>query len=102
MSEQKEDKSERDKDFRRIDSINLGTPGHWWNSYDQPKSQVEQEIDPSKLNLNEVQDFLLFLEALTRGEKKAIDFLRKIPQERLEELKKRYSHLEAFFSVLNQ
>jgi hypothetical protein len=100
MSE--ENKSERDKDFRRIDSVNIGTSGHWWNNYDQKNSDQAQEIEPSKLNLNETQDFLLFLKALTTGEKKAVDFLRKIPKDRLEELKKIHSQLEGFFPVLNQ
>lgn len=100
MSE--EDKNERDKDFRRIDSINLGTPGHWWNNYDQENSGQNQEIDPNKLNLNDTQDFLLFLKALTSGEQKAIVFLQKIPKDRLEELKKIHSQLEGFFPLLNQ
>lgn len=102
MSEEKEDKVERDNDFRRIDSINLGTPGHWWNNYDQKNSDQTQEIDPSKLNLNEAQDFLLFLKALNSGEQKAIAFLQKIPKDRLEELKKIHSQLEGFFPLLNQ
>lgn len=102
MSEN-ENKSERDKDFRRIDSINLGTPGHWWNNYDDlEKPKKVQEIEPSKLKLNETQDFLLFLEALTRGEQKAVAFLQKIPKDRMEELKRIHAHLEGFFSVLNQ
>ena len=95
-----EDRNERDKDFHRINSVNIGTPGHWWGSYEQKKSKETPEIDPGKLNLNKAEDFLLFLNAVSNGHIKALNFLKKIPQERKEELKKIHSQFEGFFSLL--
>lgn len=95
--------SERDKDFRRINSINLGTPGHWWNDYSsQENSAQTQEIEPSKLNLNTAEDFLKFLNALNRGEQKSFVFLHKIPQERKDELKRIHAQFAGFFALLDQ
>jgi len=95
-----EDRNERDKDFHRINSINIGTPGHWWGSYEQKNSKETPEIDPGKLNLNKAEDFLLFLDAVSHGETKSLNFLKKIPEVRKEELKKMHSQFEGFFFLL--
>jgi len=94
--------SERDKDFRRINSINLGTPGHWWSDYEQRNINETSQIDPGKLNLNQTADFLLFLRAIANGEQKSISFLKKIPKQRKAELKTLHSQLEGFFFLLDQ
>lgn len=97
-----EEERKREEDIRRINSINIGTPGHWWGDYKKEKSKVEPEVDPGKFNLNDPRDFLLFLEALGKGDQKALDFLKEIPKDRIAELKKLHSHLEGFFTALDQ
>jgi len=97
-----EDPSKLAKDFRRIDSINIGTPGHWWSSYESKKSFQAPEIDPGKLNLNKPQDFLIFLKALGNGENRSLNFLEKIPPKRMEELKKIHAQFEIHFGLLRR
>ena len=94
--------SERDKDLRRIHSINVGTPGHEWFERSSTNSKETQEIDPGQLNLNAAEDFLKFLNALVRGEQKSLAFLQKIPQERKDELKQIHAQFSGFFPVLDQ
>lgn len=94
--------SERDKDLRRIRSINVGTPGHKWFNREVASPKEIQEIDPSKLNLNVAEDFLEFLNALNQGEQKSLTFLEKIPQERKDELKQIHTQFSGFFAILDQ
>lgn len=96
--------NERDlrKHLRRDESINKATPGHRWFPSESPQSVAALEINPSKLNLDNVQDFLKFLNALADGEEKSLAFLSKISQERIQFLKQKHSHLSSFFPVLNQ
>jgi len=98
-----EDRRKWNDDLRRIRAINDGTPGHEWMSrgLNDKNNQHNYEIDPSKLNLNEPEDFLQFLQALLREEVRARGFLSKIPATRLDQLKQRYAHLNNFFFLLN-
>lgn len=83
-----------DDDRKRDASIHNATPGHWWTGYEQ-KPVVVSELDPSKLNLNNVQHFLRFLAAINRGEKKSVTFLNRMPAARKEQLKKTHEALGA-------
>ncbi len=94
--------SERDKDLRRIHSINTGTPGHEWFNREMDSLKETQEIDPSKLNLENAKDFLIFLRALGEGEEKSLNFLSKIPKERIQNLKQKYANLSGFLILLDQ
>jgi len=91
-----------DKDLRRIYSINRGTPGHEWFNREMDSLKETQEIDPSKLNLENAKDFLIFLRALGEGEEKSLNFLSKIPKERIQNLKQKYANLSGFLILLDQ
>lgn len=94
--------NELTKDLSRINSINTGTPGHEWFGRSSTSSRETQEIDPGKLDLNNVEDFLKFVDALSQGETRSLDFLKRIPSTRIEELKEKHVQLSAFFPALDQ
>ena len=89
----------KEDDFRRIDSISRGVYGF---DFKQRKETIVIEIDPSKLNLDELDSFLKFLGALNNTESRSIAFLRKIPESRLSELKKKYEFLGVLLAVLDR
>lgn len=89
----------KEDDFRRIDSISRGVYGF---DFSQRKEIKAIEIDPGKLNLDELDSFLKFLGALNNTESRSIAFLRKIPEARLSELKKKYEFLGALLAVLDR
>jgi hypothetical protein len=93
-----EDRRKWNDDLRRIRSINHNTPGHEWMRGEPPvSSKRDVATDPSKLNLNNPQEFLEFLQALLQGETRSQDFLAKIPTKRLTELKEMYPQFSGFF-----
>lgn len=86
-------------EYRRIDSIHAGTPGHWWSAHYHETSNEEVEIDPSRLNLEDVQDFLKLLQALTAGQEAALNFVERIPDWRKTELREMHAELGALLNA---
>ena len=89
---------ERD-DIRRIKSNSRSVYGFNFDKFSKEPQRVE--TDPSKLNLDEINDFLEFLSALNRNESKASVFLKKIPTSRIIELKEKYRFLESQLRILD-
>lgn len=90
----------KEDDRRRDRSFHAATPGHWWSLDPQPT--VTHETDVSHLNLENVHDFLTFLQALNRGETKAQNFFAQMPAWRVKELREKYSHLEPQMIAFNK
>ena len=88
-----------DEAFKRIYSISHGVYG--FNFEKSASSSKSIEVNPNSLNLNDVKDFLLFLEALNKGEQKSVKFLAKIPRKRIDQLKEKHKQLGAQLFVLN-
>lgn len=66
----------------------------------EPRPSSNWELDPSRLDLDQVGDFLKFLAALSANQKKSKDFLQRIPPERIQALKQKHAYLGALLLVL--
>lgn len=94
--------SKEEDDRKRDASIHFSTPGHWWSGYGERNRSQDVEIDPGTLNLNDIQDFLKFLAAINRGEKKSINFLSRMPAKRISQLKATHEALGAQLLALGE
>lgn len=101
-SKQNQDHSLAD-DEKRINSINKTILGHERFEFgtDRAPSKIEQS-DPSKLNLDKIEDFLKFLSLLLDRQQAAMNFLERMPDQRKQELKTRYAHLGEQLRLLDE
>lgn len=88
-----------EKDLKRIDSIHNAV--HRFEA-ESPALPRLVEIDPSRLNLDKLADFVNFLRALERRESRSLKFLQKMPEQRINTLKIKHSRAQALFHLLEK
>jgi gas vesicle GvpC-like protein len=87
-----------DKAFKRIDSISHSVYG--FNFERTANSSKSVEINPNRLNLNDVREFLKFLAALNNREQKSLQFLADMSRKRIDQLKEKHKQLGAQLFIL--
>ncbi len=88
----------------RDKTIHQATPGHWWTADQEssaPKTSQKYELNPVRLDLDNLQHFMMLLEALVNNEDKAKQFLANMPQWRIDFLKKKHAGLSPQLNALN-
>ncbi len=88
-----------ERDLKRIDSISNAV--HRFEA-GAPALPRLVEIDPSRLNLDKLTDFVKFLRALERRESRSLKFLQKMPEQRINALKTKYPQVQVLFHLLEK